>query len=114
MTESNLQCVEPSATLKAIPKRRARVPLELKKIGLNSDEKMRELYKKSGGGGCRNYSEFIERILYYGCQRYEYDILPVELRERPFLEKELHLSDENVQSGNLIHCPIRFIGRDKA
>lgn len=114
MTGSNLQCAEPSATLKAIPKRGARVPLELKKIGLSSDEKMRELYKISGGGGCLNYSGFIEKILYYGCQRYEYDILPVELRERPFPQKELHVRDENTRSGNLIHCSDRFKGGGKA
>ena len=98
----------PAEALKVVSRREARVPLELKKIGLSSDEKMRELYKKSGGSGCLYYSRFIEKILYYGCQRYEYDILPVELCKSPVSHKEPCLNDEYVRSGDIIHCSDRF------
>jgi len=88
--------------------REARVPLALKRISSSLDKKVQELYKISGGGGCLNLEMFIEKILYYGCQRYEYDILPVEYKNHPEISNAKSLIEVSAPSGVTIRCPERF------
>lgn len=84
------------------------MPLAAKKIGADLNLKIEHLYSKSRGGGCRSMEDFIEKIIYYGCQRYEFEVLPVEM---PGISDARAPSDATaapVRSGNILFCPDRF------
>lgn len=105
--------ISPPPALKVRPRRAPRVPLAAKKIGADLNLKIEQLYELSRGGGCRNMEDFIEKIIYYGCQRYEFQVLPVEIPGISDRNKDSRVITTPSRSGKIIFYSDRLISRFK-
>lgn len=88
-----------------------RVHLELKKISSDMNKWIDRLFREGGGSGCRDKAAFIDMLIYYGCQNYEFRVMPAERGERTYLPSLPEDNEQTPHSGRILIRSDRFGGK---